>query len=76
MNELRSAEDNAKKAMADAAHSAEELRRQQEHGLQTEKQRRSLELQVKWRRMTGVNVIDKNKHHSNYTYDLRLILTI
>lgn len=46
-NELRNAEDNAKKAMSDAARLAEELRQEQEHSGQIEKLRRSLEAQVK-----------------------------
>jgi len=46
-NELRSAEEAAKKAMADAARIAEELRHEQDHASQIEKLRRSLESQVK-----------------------------
>jgi len=46
-NELRAAEDAAKKAMADAARIAEELRHEQDHASQIEKLRRSLESQVK-----------------------------
>jgi len=46
-NELRAAEDNAKKAMADAARIAEELRHEQDHAGQIEKLRRNLEAQVK-----------------------------
>jgi len=45
-NELRSAEDQAKKAMADAARLADELRQEQDHSAQIEKMRRTLELQV------------------------------
>jgi len=47
MNELRQAEDQAKKAMSDAAKLAEELRQEQEHAGQIEKLRRALEAQVK-----------------------------
>jgi len=46
-NELKMAEDNAKKAMADAAKLAEELRHEQEHSSSIEKLRRTLESQVK-----------------------------
>lgn len=45
-NELRNAEDSAKKAMADAARLADELRQEQDHTAQIEKMRRSLEAQV------------------------------
>merc|ERR1711893_213332 len=45
--ELRSAEEAAKKAMADAARIAEELRQEQDHAGQIEKMRRGLESQVK-----------------------------
>ena len=45
-NELRNAEDQAKKAMADAARIADELRQEQDHAAQIEKMRRSLENQV------------------------------
>ena len=41
------AEDNSKKAMADATRLAEELRHEQEHSLSIEKLRRTLEQQVK-----------------------------
>jgi myosin heavy chain 6/7 len=47
LNELRAADENAKRAMADAARLAEELRREQEHAGQIEKLRRALEAQVK-----------------------------
>jgi len=47
MNELRQTEDQAKKAMADAARLAEELRQEQEHAGQIDKLRRALEVQVK-----------------------------
>jgi len=40
------AEDNAKRAMADAARLAEELRHEQEHAGQIERLRRALESQV------------------------------
>jgi len=46
-NELKMAEDNAKKAMADAAKLSEELRHEQEHSSSIEKLRRTLESQVK-----------------------------
>jgi len=46
-NELKMAEDNAKKAMADAARLAEEVRHEQEHSSSIEKQRRVLESQIK-----------------------------
>ena len=41
------AEDNSKRAMADAARLAEELRHEQEHGGQIERLRRGLESQVR-----------------------------
>jgi chromosome segregation ATPase len=47
VNELRLAEDQTKKAMADAARLAEELRQEQDHAGQIEKLRRGLEVQVK-----------------------------
>jgi len=47
MNELRQSEDQAKKAMTDAARLADELRQEQEHAGQIEKLRRALEGQVK-----------------------------
>jgi len=46
-NELKMAEDNAKRAMADAARLAEELRHEQEHAGQIERLRRALESQVR-----------------------------
>jgi len=46
-NELKMAEDNAKKAMADATRLAEEVRHEQEHSSSIEKLRRTLESQVK-----------------------------
>jgi len=45
-NELRNAEEQAKKAMLDAARMADELRQEQDHSAQIEKMRRTLELQV------------------------------
>lgn len=45
-NELRNAEEQAKKAMTDAARMADELRQEQDHSAQIEKMRRALELQV------------------------------
>ena len=47
LSELRAADENAKRAMGDAARLAEELRREQEHGGQIEKLRRGLEAQVR-----------------------------
>ena len=46
-NELRNAEDAAKKAMSDAARLAEEVRQEQEHATHIEKMRRTLEGQVR-----------------------------
>ena len=46
-NELKTAEENAKRAMADASRLTEELRHEQEHSGQIEKMRRALEAQVK-----------------------------
>jgi len=45
-NELRNAEDQTKKAMADSARLADELRQEQDHAAQIEKMRRTLENQV------------------------------
>ena len=45
-HELRAAEEAAKKAMADAARMAEELRQEQEHANSIEKMRRTMESQV------------------------------
>jgi chromosome segregation ATPase len=47
LNELRASEDNAKKAMADAAKLAEELRQEQEHSMHIERTRKGLEQQIK-----------------------------
>merc|ERR1711893_485246 len=46
-HELKAAEEAAKKAMADAARIAEELRQEQEHANSIEKMRRTMEGQVK-----------------------------
>jgi len=46
-NELRGSEERAKKAMADAARLADELRQEQEHSLQVEKLRKGMESQLK-----------------------------
>jgi len=46
-NEVRSAEDSAKKAMADSQRLTEELRRQQDAATSSEKQRRTIEVQVR-----------------------------
>merc|ERR1719228_723451 len=47
LNEAKNSEDNAKKAMVDAARLADELRAEQEHGQNTEKMRKGLESSVK-----------------------------
>ena len=47
LNELKNSEDNAKKAMADAARLAEELRQEQEHAMHIERTRKGLEQQIK-----------------------------
>ena len=47
INELKTADDNAKKAMADAARIAEELRQEQEHSTHVERMRQGLENQIK-----------------------------
>ncbi len=46
-SDLRNAEENAKRAVADAARLADELRQEQDHSLQIEKLRKGLESQVK-----------------------------
>ncbi|XP_052774014.1 myosin heavy chain, striated muscle-like isoform X3 [Mya arenaria] len=46
-NEVRGADDRAKKAIADAARLADELRAEQDHGQQVEKMRKALEAQIK-----------------------------
>ena len=46
-NEIRGADDKAKKAIAEANHLAEELRAEQEHSAQIEKFRKGLESQIK-----------------------------
>lgn len=45
-NELRAAEEQAKRAIADVARLADEVQKEQEHSAQIEKLRRSLEAQV------------------------------
>ena len=45
--ELRSSEDRCKKALGDAGRLADELRQEQDHGMQVEKLRKNLESQVK-----------------------------
>lgn len=45
--ELRASDERAKKAMADAARLADELRQEQEHSLQVEKMRKGMEGQLK-----------------------------
>lgn len=47
LNELKTAEDHARKAMEDASRLAEELRQEQDHAGQIERARRSLEATVK-----------------------------
>ncbi|XP_011682897.1 myosin-16 isoform X3 [Strongylocentrotus purpuratus] len=47
INEARNNDDNAKKAIADATRLADELRTEQEHSVQIEKFRKSLEVQIK-----------------------------
>ncbi|KAL3877462.1 hypothetical protein ACJMK2_035164 [Sinanodonta woodiana] len=46
-NEVKGADERSKKAMADAARLADELRAEQDHSMQIEKMRKSLESQVK-----------------------------
>lgn len=46
LSAVRLAEEQAKKAMADASRIAEELRQEQDHAGQIEKLRRGLEVQV------------------------------
>lgn len=47
LTELKTVDDRNKKAMADAARLAEELRQEQDHSMQTERLRKGLEVQVK-----------------------------
>ncbi|GAV07913.1 hypothetical protein RvY_17692-2 [Ramazzottius varieornatus] len=47
LNEVRGSEEKSKKAMADAARLADELRQEQEHAMNIEKNRKGLETQVK-----------------------------
>jgi myosin heavy chain 6/7 len=47
LNELKATEENAKKAMGDAARLAEELRQEQEHSMHIERTRKGLEQQIK-----------------------------
>ena len=47
LNELKKLDEQAKKAMADAARLAEELRQEQEHSMHIERMRKGLEVQVK-----------------------------
>ncbi|OWA54357.1 Myosin heavy chain, muscle [Hypsibius exemplaris] len=47
LNEVKGAEEKSKKAMADAARLADELRQEQEHAMHIEKNRKTLETQVK-----------------------------
>jgi tRNA/tmRNA/rRNA uracil-C5-methylase (TrmA/RlmC/RlmD family) len=47
VSELKNSEERAKKAASDASHLVEELRQEQDHGLQVERLRKGLEQQVK-----------------------------
>jgi len=47
LNEVREAEEKSKKAMADAARLADELRQEQEHAMHVDRSRKTLELQIK-----------------------------
>lgn len=47
LNEAKSSEEKAKKAMVDAARLADELRAEQEHAQQQEKMRKAMESQIK-----------------------------
>jgi transcription elongation GreA/GreB family factor len=47
MNELKQAEDDAKRAMSDAARLAEELHQEQEHSQHVERMRKGLEQTIK-----------------------------
>jgi len=47
LNELKKLDEQAKKAMSDAARLAEELRQEQEHSMHIERMRKGLEVQVK-----------------------------
>ena len=47
LNEAKSSEEKAKKAMVDAARLADELRAEQEHAQQQEKMRKAMEAQIK-----------------------------
>jgi chromosome segregation ATPase len=47
LNELKASEERSKKAMADAARLAEELRQEQEHSLHIERMRKGFEQQIK-----------------------------
>ena len=53
MRELRSSEENAKKAMSDAARLAEELRQEQEHSTHVERMRKALEVQIHVKEKVG-----------------------
>jgi len=46
-NELKAADENAKKAMGDAARLSDELRQEQEHAMHIERMRKGLEQQIK-----------------------------
>jgi chromosome segregation ATPase len=47
LNELKTADENAKKAMSDAARLAEELHQEQEHATHIERMRKAGEQQIK-----------------------------
>lgn len=51
--ELKGAEDQAKKAMGDAARLADELRQEQDHAASIEKMRRGMEGQIKELQVMG-----------------------
>jgi hypothetical protein len=68
LSELRAADENAKRAMGDAARLAEELRREQEHGGQIEKLRRGLEAQVRDATVfLGANCLIERGNEFQYT---------
>jgi len=62
MNELKTSEDNSKKAMSDAARLAEELHQEQEHSLHVERMRKGLEVQLKVRMMMMMAMTKRNCH--------------
>lgn len=48
MTEAKNSEEKAKRAMVDAARLADELRAEQEHAQAVEKDRKSMEIAMKW----------------------------